>query len=416
MKQMTHSKDNRRFLLGMFVFILLLAELFYDKRVNEMNTTMLAFTYEYGFISRGLVGTVFQTVVNLLPGMDFNYEAVMNFTKCITGVYFLTILGFFGFCLKKVDALGDTFAVKKHHYQYFMVLYAIFAIPFSVANYNFGRTDIWLIIISLLCVMSLVLEKNEWITIPLCAIAIMIHQGFAFMFMNTILILLFYKILSYDGARRKKYILLFTLCTVISAGLFFWFEIFSHTNGENIYEDMLNMAYTLSRNGKSIHQDVLDKEILGIDLTQREVTLHLQNFVQFPIYIILMLPYIFTAYHFFKNVITEASDTAAKVKYLFVAIGSLTVIPLLLLKVDYGRWMMAVMHYYLITLMALIASGDKLIIKHVENTIHWLKQKSGLAVILVVYPILLQPFHDVSICKLTAKIGGIINETWLHWW
>ena len=416
MKPITQSKDNRNFLIGMFVFILLLAELFYDKRVNEMNTTMLAFTYDYGFISRGLVGTVFQTVVNLLPNMEFNYEAVMNFTKCVTGVYFLTILGFFGFCLKKVEALGESFTVKKQHYQYFMVLYAIFAIPFSVANYNFGRTDIWLIIISLLCVMSLVSEKCEWITIPLCAIAIMIHQGFAFMFMNTILILLFYKILTYDGAKRRKYITIFVLCTVLSAALFFWFEIFSHTNGENIYEDMLNMAYTLSRDGKSIHQDVLDKEILGIDLTQREITLHLQNLVQFPIYIVLMLPYLLTAYRFFKNVIKEAVDTAAKVKYLFVAIGSLTVIPLLLLKVDFGRWMMAVVHYYLITLLALIASGDELFMKHIKDTINWLKQKSGLAVILVVYPILLQPFHDVSICKLTAKIGGIINDLWLHWW
>ena len=416
MKPTTHSNENRNFLIGMALFILLLAELFYEKRVNEMNTTMLAFTYKYGFISRGLVGTVFQTLVNLLPSMDFNYTAVMNFTKCVTAVYFLTILGFFGFCLRKITQLGTNFTVKKHHYQYFMALYAIFAIPFSVANYNFGRTDIWLIIISLICVMCLVSEKCEWVVIPLCAIAIMIHQGFAFMFMNTILILLFYKILSFDGAKRRKYIILFTVCTLVSASLFFWFEIFSHTNGDNIYEEMLNIAYTLSRDGKSIHQDVLDKEILGIDLTSREVTLHLQNFVQFPIYIVLMLPYLISAFFFFKGVIKEAPQKTDKVKYLFVAIGSLTVIPLLALKVDYGRWMMSVMHYYLITLMALIAFGDKLIMKHIENTISWLKQKSGLAVILVVYPILLQPFHDVSICKLTAKIGGIINDMWLHWW
>ena len=416
MKPTTHSKNNRNFLIGMFLFILLLAELFYEKRVNEMNTTMLAFTYEYGFISRGLVGTIFQTVVNLLPNMDFNYSAVMNFTKCVTAIYFLTILGFFAFSLRKIGQLGSAFIVKKHHYQYFMVLYVLFAIPFSVANYNFGRTDIWLIVISLICVMCLVAEKCEWIVIPLCAIAIMIHQGFAFMFMNTILVLLFYKILSFDGAKRRKYIAIFTICTLCSAGLFFWFELFSHTNGDNIYESMLNMAYTLSRDGKSIHQDVLDKEILGIDLTSREIILHLQNLVQFPIYIVLMLPYLASAYIFFRGVIKDATETKDKIKYLFVAIGSLTVLPLLALKVDFGRWMMAVCHYYLIMLLALVALGDKLIMRHIENTITWLKKKSGLAVLLVVYPILLQPFHDVSICKLTAKIGGIINDMWLHWW
>lgn len=409
------KKENRNFLLAMFGFIFLLGFLFYDEKVNDMNTTMLAFSYEYGFISRGFVGTIFQFIADILPGMGLNYASVMNFTKCVTSIFFLMILFYFGFCLKKISVQESTTKSTIHYAEYFMILYAMFAVPFSVTNYNFGRTDIWLAFISIVCVMCIIKEKYAWLTIPLCAVAIMIHQGFAFMFMNTIMILLLYKILSSSSKQRRNYIIILTLCVLLSAILFFWFELFSHANGENVYEKIVYTATEISSKGK-IHIDVIDKEILGIDLTDRETEYHLQNLVQFPIFILLMLPYIVYAYRFFSGVIKDSTNKLDKVKYLAIAIGSLTIIPLLILKVDFGRWMFAVIHYYLIVLLALIAINDNLIIKHLQSTVSKIKEKNGLAILLLVYPIILQPLRDVSICKLTAKIGGIINELWLHWW
>lgn len=408
-------KGKNRIILTMLGFVLLLGFLFYDEKVNEMNTTMLAFSYEYGFISRGFVGTIFQLLVNLFPFMELNYASVMFFTKCVTAVFFLIILHFFGFCLKKTFKNSCISKTMQHYTEYFMILYLLFAVPFSVTNYNFGRTDIWLAAISIICIICIIKEKFAWLTIPLCAIAIMIHQGFAFMFMNTIMILLFYKILSCRGKERLKLIIILSICIILSASLFFWFELFSHANGENVYEKLVYTATELSAKGK-IHIDVIDKEILGIDLTDRETEFHLQNLVQFPIFILLMTPYIIYACQFFLGVIRESNTILEKIKYICLAAGSLTIIPLLLLKVDFGRWMFAVIHYYLIMLLAMIAMGDKLIIKHIEKMISNIRTKCSFATLLLVYPIILQPLRDVSICKLTAKIAGIINEYWLHWW
>lgn len=416
MKQIgLEKKDNQKFILVILGFIFLLGFLFYDEKVNEMNTTMLAFSYEHGFISRGFVGTIFQFLVNVLPWMELNYSAVMNFTICVTTIFFVGILWYFSFCLLRINTQKNTTQSSLHYAQYIMILYIIFAVPFSVTNYNFGRTDIWLAFISILCAMCIIKEKHVWLTIPLCAIAIMIHQGFAFMYMNTIMVLLFYKICTTADKHRRKLILILTICILLSAALFFWFELFSHTNGENAYEKIVYIATEISAKGK-IHNDVIDKEILGIDLTDREIELHLQNLVQFPIFIALMSPYIIYSYRFFMGIIKDSTKMVEKIKYILIISGSLTILPLLILKVDFGRWMFAVIHYYLIILLALITMDDKLTIKHLHITIEKIKSNKGFMLLLLMYPIILQPLRDVSICKLTAKIGGVINELWLHWW
>lgn len=410
------KKENKSFLLAMFGFILLLAFLFYDEKVNDMNTTMLAFSYKYGFISRGFVGSIFQFLVDALPGMTLNYSAVMNFTKCVTAIFFLCILFFFGSCQKIICAQEHSTTSTLHYAHYFMILYTVFAVPFSVTNYNFGRTDIWLAFISIICVLCIIRETFAWVVIPLCAIAIMIHQGFAFMFMNTIMILLLYKIIGCTGKKRRNFILILAICILSSATLFLWFELFSHSNGEHVYDQIMHTATEIARSSGKVHIDVIDKEILGIDLTDREIELHLQNLVQFPIFILLMLPYIIYAYQFFSSIIKNSANTLEKAKYFAIAIGSLTIVPLLILKVDFGRWMFAIIHYYLIILLALISMNDKQVIKYLHTTIEKIKQKKSITLILLVYPIILQPLRDVSICKLTAKIGGVINELWLHWW
>ena len=68
---------------------------------------------------------------------------------------------------------------------------------------------------------------------------------------------------------------------------------FSPTEGgQAIYDEVVETARHLTRKG-NIHEDLVDKEILGIDLTDREVEDHRANFVQFAFFALMMLPYIF---------------------------------------------------------------------------------------------------------------------------
>jgi hypothetical protein len=212
------------------------------------------------------------------------------------------------------------------------------------------------------------------------------------MFFNIILVLLLYKILT-NEQNKKKYMILFAVCFVTASVLFLWFELFSHANGENIYDEIINVAKMVSEDGETIHQDVIDKEILGVDLSDREVQ-----------------------FRFFRRLIQAQTEKKNKWKYIFVAIGSGTILPDMLLKCDYGRWVFAIICYYAVVIMALMAMGDSQVKKQIGITMHKIKEKSILGYALVAYPIMFQPLQDVTICEFVAKYAGLINDNWLHWW
>ncbi|WP_222846905.1 hypothetical protein, partial [Klebsiella pneumoniae] len=66
-----------------FVFLLVCFALFvtyYGQEVRRYNTTILAFNYSYGFISRGLLGTLYLGLDYLIPKDILNYVDVANIT------------------------------------------------------------------------------------------------------------------------------------------------------------------------------------------------------------------------------------------------------------------------------------------------------------------------------------------------
>lgn len=408
MKQ--NRSANIHFMLACTGFLVVLAIRFFGEQVNAINSTMLAFSYEHGFISRGLIGTIYQLLDRLLPANMETYAAVMVFTKVVTGIFFAVLLLFCTQCLKRA-ADGQT-----QNVQYLILFYLMFAVPFFVAKYNFGRLDLYMLMLSLLGVILLMRGRGEGLLIPIAAVATMVHQGYVFMFFNIILVLLFCKICDESGKKRRNYIGIFTGAIVVASVLFLWFELFSHVNGEQAYDQVVSLAKALSRNGKSIHTDVIDKEISGMDLTSREIPFHLQNLVQFPIFLILVSPYLIIGFQFLRNMILEAGKGLSKWKYTAIAAGPLTILPNLLLKVDFGRWIFAIVSYYLIVFLALLAMGDAGVKAQFLEMNEKSKGKKGMAMLLFLYPFILQPFCDVSICHVTAYIAGILNDACLHWW
>ena len=151
-------------------------------------------------------------------------------------------------------------------------------------------------------------ERAEWLIIPFVALATMVHQGYVFMLFNGLLVLLFVKCCDCQGKKQRKYLCILITAFVVASVLFLWFELFSHANGTYAYEEV-ELAKAVSRDGKTIHTDVIDKEILGIDLTKREIPFHLQNAVQFPIFALLISPYIVLLVGFLKRMIQKQKTT-----------------------------------------------------------------------------------------------------------
>ncbi|MBQ2902226.1 MAG: hypothetical protein IJE49_10310 [Agathobacter sp.] len=397
------------FVATWFLFVVVLWWKFYQEEVEIINTTSLAFHYGYGFISRGLMGTIFLLVDKILPGNQMTYDGVMGFTLVTTMLYFALLLWFFIIVLKKcsIEICNKT--------KYMILFFTMFAVSMFITKYNFGRYDMYCLMLSILAAILIIYEKAEWLVIPLSALGVMIHQGNVFYLFNIILIILIYKAFSTEGKKRMKYILLFGASFIVGSVLFLYFEFFSRADGAAIYDTIVKVAEGLRFDG-DIHEDIIDHEILGIDLSDRELKYRYKNFVEFPIFCIFMSPYLVMTFKFFKNLIQKAATTLEKWKYFFVAAGSVTMVPALLMKCDFGRWMFIIIAYYFVVILSLLAMQDKL----VETEIHALGErirKLGIAgLVLYIYPAFFLPFKDVVISQTSYNVADIINTYFLHLW
>ena len=357
--------------------------------VRAYNSTLLALSYEYGFTSRSLLGTIYHVIDKILPVNMMDYDMVLLFAQIVTGMFFVFLYLFLYLCIKRCNLNF----IKPC--EYIMLFFMLFTIATFSGGYNFFRVDLFLIWVSLLCTLLIVYEKAEWLVIPLSAIGVMFHQGYVFMFFNVTLVLLFYKMLSGDKKRMWKYGTIFVSTFVIGSALFLWFEFFSRSNGAAIFDQIAEEAANLSLNGQ-YHTTLLAHEVLGTDLSETEQAFRKMNIAEISLFSLFFLPYILVTIRFFKNLMKSASGIVDKLKYLAVSIGAATMLPNFILKIDYGRWILAVITYYALIIFALTALRDEKVETQLKESYEWITSKPW-AFVFVAYPILFIPLWDVQI-------------------
>ena len=296
-----------------------------------------------------------------------------------------------------------------------ILFFTMFAVSMFITKYNFGRFDMYCLMLSILSAILIIYEKAEWLVIPFSALSVMIHQGNVFYLLNIILILLLYKAFSTNGKKRMKYIVLLGASFIASSVLFVYFEFFSRANGAEIYDTIVKVAEGLRFDG-DIHEDIIDHEILGIELADRETVYRYKNFTEFPIFCLFMSPYLVMGFRFFKNLIKKSQTMLEKWKYFFVAMGVVTIVPAIILKCDFGRWMFMIIAYYFVVVLSLIAMKDKLVEEEISALYERVKKMGIAGLVLFIYPSFMLPFKDVVISQTSYNIADLINTYFLHLW
>lgn len=395
-----------------FMVVVILSYVLHSQSyVKEINNTAMAFSYEYGFISRGLIGTMYQLLDKVISIDMMTPEALFGFVHVVTMAFIIEVFLFFTYALRRCNSMS------RHLIIHLSIGFAIWTVPTFVSLDGFGRLDIYCLSLSLIMTYLIISQKHEWLVPILSAISILIHHGNVFMFMNIPLVLLIYRILiEKKKSKRKHYTVLFVSTFVIVSVLFLYFEFFSHTAGQAAYEAIIEKAKNLSfYNG--YHEGLVRKEILGISVAKSEVTFKLVNIVQLPIFIVIMLPQIITVCKVYCNVIRKSINGLDKFKYVCVFAGSITVVPELILKCDYGRYMYFIITYYAVMFISLITMDDNIITAELMDFEERLTAKSRIKkYVFYYYPFMLQPLYDVDIISLTGLIGVLLNENILHWW
>ena len=410
-QQETKQREIRKFMIMLSVVNLALFAVTCRGMVRSYNTTMLALSYEYGFTSRSLLGTLYHLLDAVLPLDLIDYRAVVATAYVATSLFVLFVEYFLYRCLRCCE--GEM--VK--YGEYLALILSLCLVSTFSFPYNFFRVDIFMILVSLLGVLCLVKERAQWLVVPLSALGVMFHQGYVFMYFNLILVLLFYRALSWwkeDRRKARRYGLLFALSFLVGSVLFLWFEFFSRSNGAAFFDTIKSEAEKLSYDG-IYHSTLLYHEVLGIDLASTEEEFSRVNAVQILMCGIVCLPMLVFAVRFFAGLIKKAKGASEKWKYLAVALGAATILPDFLLKIDYGRWMAAVVVYYVGIVLALLAMKDPIMETQVRESGERLIQRPGIALWIMVV-ILLLPFLDVNIDPFFRHLGSIVNKNFLHWY
>lgn len=410
-QQETKQREIRKFMIMLSVVNLALFAVTCRGMVRSYNTTMLALSYEYGFTSRSLLGTLYHLLDAVLPLDLIDYRAVVATAYAVTVLFILFVEYFLYRCLRRCE--GEM--VK--YGEYLALILSLCLVSTFSFPYNFFRVDIFMILVSLLGVLCLVKERAQWLVVPLSALGVMFHQGYVFMYFNLILVLLFYRALSWwkeDRRKARRYSLLFALSFLVGSALFLWFEFFSRSNGAAFFDTIKSEAEKLSYDG-IYHSTLLYHEVLGIDLASTEEEFSRVNAVQILMCGIVCLPMLVFGVRFFAGLIKKAKGASEKWKYLAVVLGAATILPDFLLKIDYGRWMAAVVVYYVGIVLALLAMKDPIMETQVRESGERLIRRPGIALWIMVV-ILLLPFLDVNIDPFFRHLGSIVNKNFLHWY
>lgn len=413
MSQMPKKKQISRF---MWLLILLSCAIFfldYDERVLPYNSTILAFSYKYGFISRGLAGTIYQWIDSILPVNMIDYEMVLKFTLIVTLAFYVL---FFAFCYQCMKRCQEEYLGR---FLYLILFYAVFVVSMFAYKRNFGRLDLYLMALTVIGTMCLIAKKAEWLIVPLSMISVMYHQGYVFMFYNILLALLVYRLLSEKEKKARIYYGVILLVSLIGcSALFLWFEFFSHTDGARYVDEIIANAKAMTKpfNGMTYHDTLIDHEILGIDLSDVEYPYRVMNWIEIPFFIASISPYIVLVVKLFRRILARAQRKTERLKYGFLAIAAGTLLPLFLMKCDYARWVFALISYYCMIFLALVAMGDRIVAEELTGIFTEIKEKYPFAILLLLLPALLTPFWDVHINGLLRGISNPINETFLNLW
>lgn len=199
----------------LIIFLFLLFEFFILKPDEVFNTntkTAYLLTYEFGFASQSLIGSIFTL-----------------FTKFITSrlIYITAIVSFLFLILLISLLLGNIIRNSQADAQVSTMIFIILFLssPLSVTylvGFHFGRLDTYWIILTLLGLILLKKPVLRWLIPILCAAAISIHQGYFFTYMPALLIPIFYEL--YKNKYSKSNYAILGLTCLTAVGLFAYFQ------------------------------------------------------------------------------------------------------------------------------------------------------------------------------------------------
>ena len=239
--------------------------------------------------------------------------------------------------------------------KYLMVFLAVFVFTSMLTAESAGNIIHKQMILLCVCLCFLLFEKAEWLIIPFSVAAMLLGIDYMFLYGNLLIVLLVYKYMTKEKT-EKKYLIL----ALLTAGADI--AVFVYLRGWSLFEEIV----------------------------------FFYNFRRLGVFLICFLPYLFMAGFLLKGIFKTAEK---KFLYLMPIIGSMTGLPLLLLKNQGGRWLSSVIFFGATIYMMMLVLGDDAVTKQTEILQDKLRESGPIAIMILAYPILFVPLNDAVICR-----------------
>ena len=396
---MTGRKYNVYSLL-IFIYTLFLFKLT-GGLTDSYSTTSYAFSYlEYGLASRMLLSTVYDLFCRIIPDLR-TAAGCLYFMIAINIVMYFTFWRFGRYIRSKI-----TDEVRNRAFSILYLLgMMIVCVSFSSLS-NFGKTDSFLFICTIIQTYLLIEEKHEWLIIPLNILQVCTHEGFLCMTacVNN-------AILAYNIARsqnKRKYILLLagSLVSICAPAVYFVF--FKDHGTYEQFVSAFKYASSLNYRG-SVHSNYIAQR-LGMDVPEgyaviKDAEYKEKEMIELPVFLCTwFLPYILICLKFIKNIFR-----LEKRKGTYIGMGLIVILLIMvefIIFCDFGRYFVWYV-YSFVMLMSFLAVKDKAAGNALASTVD---RRDIIYYLLALFTLLSLPYGSSFISIPTSLIAGKIQE------
>lgn len=379
----------------------------------DFNMGTLIFSYRYGFVCRALIGTLLEAAARLL-GTELSAAFVNRFSLLSLIVLVAAVIWFLCAAARRTERLFGGAAARA------VLVAGVFfeiGVGFSTFFVDWGRTDLYMLVLSLLACWLLAVRKWPFAAVLIAAVCALIHEGYLFMYANILFVTLAYRALCAWEERPRaavKYAAALLLSLGAAAGLFVYFYFFAKPVGGLKYISVFKHTLDVIEKPSDYMIDAIyaiQNQLFGNRWTYAgaEVMRERRRYL-LPI-LLAFSPFIAVFFAYWRIALKRAASSGLsrlrRAFYWLVPFGSVTALPLFLLHMDYWRWYYQICFYELFIVLTLVASGDEVMADSLRELFDRIKKVRYLPAALAVYAAVLGPFWNDGFTLTKYITSGI---------
>lgn len=399
----TINKDNEnRFSIAMLLMTIIMISKHFSFVVRGLNASVFAINYRRGIALRGFGGWILDCICYIGGDDLYNYKTVFMISTIGYILYLMALWFVAERFIRAYDNSSQAMAL--------VVFLSPMFIEMFISAENFGRSDMYLLCLSLIAAYAVISDKGLFLSVLLPIIGILIHEGYVFNYYGIVIACLIYKAV-YNGSKKKSYYICYLVISVVlSAAAFSWFYFISRSvlpMTDEIYSGIVRDAERLGSPNSYVHYEALSAYVLGTDTQTWESDLMATTRLETALSLILFSPMILIACQIIKNIYKESNKKAL---VIILCLGSLSFVPLFISKCDYGRWLFALFFYFIGLAFMLVISDNKVVKNAIRQRIEQIEQSRWEVVFYSIYFVMFMPFYAVEINDITINLANVIDR------